>query len=280
MKFHIAPSAVVCLLSAGLTLAVPTVTCAQHEAGQVKGPSKYLYLSNESVKPGMMSSVTENESAQVQALREANAPVHYIGMVNITGDSRAVFFAGYDSFAEMQTLHEKTASNSKLIDTLRASDAAEGPMLAGSTGSIYEYREDLSLNAPVDLAQIRFFDMTLFHVRSGHHQDFERLVKLYEKIYASIPDAHWAMFEKMYGKGSDNTFLLVTPMKTLAEEDKAELDDKSLPKTAGEDQLQMLRELGSASIESAESDLFALSPRISYVPESWLKAYPDFWGKK
>ena len=58
------------------------------------------------------------------------------------------------------------------------------------------------------------------------------------------------------------------------------LDGNNLPKTAGADQLQVMRELGSVTVKSAESDLFAVVPQMSYVPASWLTASPDFWGKK
>jgi hypothetical protein len=84
----------------------------------------------------------------------------------------------------------------------------------------------------------------------------------------------------MYGEDSDRTFILVTPIKALGEEDQSVIDSDNLPKTVGADQMQMMRELGSKTVESAESDLFAIVPQMSYVPDSWLKASPDFWGKK
>ena len=280
MNSRVAVNVALFLLSAGTIAGTAATTLAQRNPGQVHAPSKYLYLGNESIKPGMEDAVIQNESSQVQTLRDANSPVNYLGMISITGASRAIFFAGYDSFAEMQKDHEQEMSNSKMQDALKADNAAEAPMLAGAMGSIYEYREDLSLNASVDLSTIRFFDITLFHIRSGHRQDWERLVKLYEKAFSSAPDARWATFEKDYGEGSDNTFIVVTPLTSLAGVDQEMLDGNNLPKAAGADQLQMMRELGSATIESSEADLFAVVPQMSYVPDSWVTASPDFWGKK
>lgn len=283
MKFRVVTHAALCLLCAGLFLSAAPAALAQQqerEPGQVKGPSKYLFLSNVTIKPDRMSSFIDNENSEVQALREANAPEHYFGMVAITGGHRAIFFAGYDSFAEMQKDHDQNAGNVKLQDALKAGDASEAPDVLGSMRSIYEYREDLSHNAPVDLSTIRFFDIELFHVRSGHHQDFERLVKLYQKAFASMPDSRWATFEKDYGEGSDNTFIVVTPLTSLAGVDQEILDGNNLPKTVGADQMQVLRQLGSETIESSEADLFAVVPKMSYVPDSWIKASPDYWGKK
>ncbi len=279
MKSHPAVNVALCLLIGGVTLSTAPAALAQ-QPGQTHSPSKYIYLANEAIKPGMASAVIKNESSQVQALRTAKAPVHYLGLTNITGAPRAIFIAGYDSFAQMQKEHQQTMSDTKLQDALKADNATEGPMLAQTHGSIYEYRKDLSLRPDVDLSQMRFFDMTLYEIKNGHHQDFERLAKLYAKAYSSVPDAHWAVFEKDYGEDSGSVFIAITPLKSLAGVDQEMLDGNNLPKTAGADQLQVMRELGSVTVKSAESDLFAVVPQMSYVPASWLTASPDFWGKK
>jgi hypothetical protein len=277
VKFHAAAKAALCLLVAGsLFCALPSVA----QPSGVAPPPKYIYLSNISIKPNMTGTFIANESAEVQAERAANAPLHYFGMVSVTGSPRALYFAGFDSFADMQKQHDQGMADSKLQDALKTSDAAEVPALMQSYGSIYKYREDLSLNPAVDISQERFFDITLFHVRYGHYEDWEHLVKVYMKAYSSIAGAHWAVFEKLYGEDSDRTFILVTPIKALAEEDQAMTDGDNLPKTVGPDQLGLMHTLGAETVESSESDLFAIVPQISYVPDAWLTASPDFWGKK
>ncbi len=279
MKLHPAVKSALCLLVAGPILCTAPAVGQAPPSG-VAPPPKYIYLTNIAIKPNMTGSFIASESAEVQAQRTANAPLNYFGMVSITGSPRALFFAGFDSFAEIQKEHEQGMSDAKLQDALKAADATEAPALSQTYGSIYKFRDDLSLNSSIDISQQRFFDMTLFHVHNGHYQDFEHLVKLYIKAYSSIANSHWAMFEKLYGEDSDRTFILVTPIKSLAEEDQFMIDGDNLPKAVGEDQLQMMRELGAETVESSESDLFAIVPQISYVPAAWLTASPDFWGKK
>jgi hypothetical protein len=41
-----------------------------------------------------------------------------------------------------------------------------------------------------------------------------------------------------------------------------------------------MSDLVAASIKSSETHLYVLSPKMSYVPDSWKTASPDFWGKK
>src|ERR1700722_2583483 len=228
MKLHPAVKAALCLL---MMAHIPGTKPAfgQMPSG-VAPPPKYIYLTNISIKPNMTGSFIASESTAVQAQRTANAPISYFGMVSITGSPRALFFAGFDSFAEMQKEHEQGMSDSKLQDAFKSVDATEAPALSQSYGSIYKFRDDLSLNSALDISQERFFDLTVFHVHNGHYQDFEHLVKLYQKAYTSVASAHWAIFEKLYGEDSDRTFILVTPIKTLAEEDQAMIDAAILPK--------------------------------------------------
>lgn len=281
MKFQSGSVAPLCLLFAGLTLNPVPAAFAQQEAGQVHSPSKYIYLSNVELKPNQGDAFAKLESDEIQAMRTANAPSHYVGMWSITGGSRVLFLHGFDSFADMQKAHDATGAMSKLEETLKTDNAAEAPLIANRLSSIYSYEKDLSLGAPIDLSKMRFMRIILFHVRSGHEQDWEHTVKLMIKAYqSSIPEARWAMFEKMYGVGSDNTYMLATPMETLSVVDVMRENGKKFRDSVGEDQLQMLRKSLSAAVESSESDLFAFGPSISYAPASWLTSSPDFWGKK
>ncbi len=274
-------AALLCLFSACLIFSPVRPAFAQHEAGQVHGPSKYLYLHNVELKPAVGAAFAKIESDEVAALRAAHAPGHYLAMWHITGGNHVLFTRPFDSFADLQKDHDATVAMSQLEDTLKADDAQEAPLVAASHSSVYAYQKDLSLNADVDFSSMRFVRILLFHVRNGQDQEFRRLVRLYVKAYQSaIPGAHWAMFQKIYGEGSDNVYVLFTPMETLGYVDDIEDSGPKFSSAIGEDQLQMLENGSSATVESSETDLFALSPDTSYVPDSWLTASPDFWGKK
>ncbi len=281
MKVRNGSIAPLCLLMAGLTFSPAPAALAQQEAGQPHSPSKYLYLSNVDLKPNQNSAYAKIEKDRVQALRAANAPNHYVAMGSITGGSHVIYIHGFDSFADLQKAHDETAAMSKLQETLNADNAAEAPFIAERQSSIYAYQKDLSLGAPIDLSKMRFMRITLFHVRSGHDEDFEHLVKLFVKAYqTSLPEARWAMFQKMYGVGSNNTYILLTPMESLSVVDVMRENGKKFRDAVGEDQLKTLRSGLNAAVESSQVNLFAFGAGISYVPDSWLTSSPDFWGKK
>lgn len=280
MKARFGSVLTLCLPVAGFCLFAAPAAFAQNQSSHVTGPSKYMFLTNEAQKPGVDAAHAKNEAAMSQALREANSSFHALALESITGEPRVIFFHDFDSFADLQKEHQAMMADAKLRATMESDGATDGSFLTNTASSIYKYREDLSLRAPVDLPQMRLFDITIFRVRSGHEQDFETLAKEYAKAFESMPKVRWAIFEKMYGKGSGNTFILATPMKSMADVDQEVMDDSKLKSTVDAAQLKSMRELGDKTIEESESDLFAISREMSYVPASWATESPDFWGKK
>jgi hypothetical protein len=270
-----------CLLFAGLSFTgVPTVA-AQNQPGSASPPPKILEIITENLKPGQGGSPhMKTESAFVQAMRSANWPTHYIGTDAITGDQRAVFFVAYDSFADWQKDYMATMKNTTLASALDSAGIADGALLSSIQTSAFAYRPDLSLRPDLDISQMRLFDITIFHLRVGHENDWEALNKMYVAALQNNPNAHWATFEKLYGNKSGDTFIIISALKSMTEVDQELADGIKLDSTLSEDQKRKMRDLSSSSTESYESHLFAFNPKMSYVSDAWIQASPDFWGQK
>ncbi len=267
-------------LFVGVATSAAPLARAQQET-EHKGPSKYLYVTNVGVKPGMSDAFAKAIEKRNDDLREAKDPSHFLGMVPITGSERTIFLDGFDSFADLQKVHDEMMANAKLQSQRHASEESVGGMLRNEYTSIYRYRKSLSLHTEdVKLENERFMRVLLFHVRPGQEKAFESLAKMEVKALASNTDYHWAVFEKMYGLGSDSTFVVLEPMKSLAHEDTMIANEKNVRKALGDPAMTMIRAVESKSVKSVEADLFAFSPQLSYVSEAWVKASPDFWGKK
>lgn len=274
-------------LSAGLFLLFgsgiigPGIASAQENMG----PPKVLVIMREYLKPGKGGSLHEKtESAFVRAMTAAKWPTHYFGMDSLSGPSRSLFFVGYPSFAawEKDTLaSQKNATLSAAVD--RAS-IADGELLTSYESSTSVLREDLSLRAAVDIAHMRYFEITQFVVRPGHEREFETLAKMYVDGYGkAVPDAHWAIFERQYGASTGDSvgdvFLVLNPMKSLAEVDSGFADSKKFDNSLSENEKKKMAELSAASIESVQTNLFAFNPKESYPDDEWVKADP-FWKPK
>jgi len=250
-------------------------------AAQEKGPPKVLSVFREVLKPGKAGMVHEKaESAFVQAFTKANWPTHYLAATSLSGKPRALFFVGYDSFAAWEKDNKATEKNATLAAALDRASMADGELLSEAAGLTLVYREDQSLRAnTVNIARMRYFEITVFHVKPGHEKDWDDAVKLVTPVYEKMPDVHWATFEAAYGAPS-GTYAIFTPMKSLDEVDKAYARDKDFMAAMGEAGMKRLSELSAAAIDSIESNLFQFAPKMSYVSDDWGKADPDFWKPK
>ena len=279
MRKHIGSMAAVCLLSGGLGLTGSGVAVAQ--AGGTTPPPKVLVIQNEALKPGRGGSIHERtEGAFVRAFTAAKWPEHYLGMDSLSGKSRAVFLLRYDSLDAWQKDNDAVQKDPTLSAAFDGAAAADGEELESFEQSVFLYREDMSLHAPVKIEDMRYMEVMIFEVKPGHRKDWDDLVKMYTTAYDKVPGAHWATFEKLYGTQSGSRFIAITPLKSLAEADQELLNDKTVFSGMSPDQMKKLGELSAAAIESSETHLYAINPKLSYVPESWATTNPAFWGQK
>ena len=183
-------------------------------------PPKVLVVIREFLKPGKGGSPHEKaESAFVQAFARAKWPTHYFAANSVSGKNRALFFVPYDSFEAWEKDNQAQQKNPALSAALDRASVGDGELLSETDTSLLVYNEEQSLRAPVDIAHMRYFEISLFRVRSGHRKEWSDAVKLVKEAYEKVPDMHWAMFEAVYGQ-EDVTYIVIQPMKSLAEVDQ------------------------------------------------------------
>lgn len=250
---------------------------AQETANDVTGPPKVLVIQREFVKPGKQGSAHEKtEAAFVRAMMAAKWPTHYLAVDSLSGPSRSLFLIGYDTFAAWEKDNAAMMKDPTLSAAFDRAAQADGELLSRYETGVFTYNEEYSLRAPVNIGQMRLMEMTSFKVRAGHRKDWDSLVKMYKAAYEkAVPDAHWAMFEAMYG--TDISYLLITPMKSASEVDSEMAADTAFRKAMSDEDAKKAAELSAASIESAESNLFLFNPKMSYPSDTWIKADPAFW---
>jgi len=255
-------------------------TIAAQEKEGIHQPPKVLNVLREFTKPGKAGmSHEKTEAAFVQELTAAKWPTHYLAVDSMSGKPRTLFLTAYDSFEAMEKDIKAFEKNTALLATLDHAGVVDGELLSDTDSSDLAYREDLSLRGGTDIPHMRYFEISLFHIKPGHDKDWEELVKMYQTAFEKIPDVHWATYEAVYGQ-ADNTFVIFNPMKSASEIDKGFANGKTFEAAMGEEGMKKLRELTAATIESSQTNLFAFNPRMSYVGEDWIKADPDFWKPK
>jgi hypothetical protein len=264
---------VLCTLSVA-----PRLVRAQDDGAN--GPPKVLVIQREMMKPGRSGMMHEKtEGAFVAAIKANHLDIHYLAMTSLTGPDRALFLSGYSSMAAWEDERKAVGKNAAAAAALDHADVADGDQLAEQAQSVWLRDDELSMN-PHDLKGARYMQISQYFVKPGHVAEWEELVKLVKEGYAKgVPEASWVVFEQRYGP-SGNAYIVVTPLKSLAEVDGMLGSGKAFMGAMGEGGMKKMGQLEASSVESFQMNLFAFSPKMSSPPEQWVKDEPDFWGTK
>ncbi len=253
---------------------------AAQERSENKMPPKVLTVTREWTKPGKNGmSHEKTESAFIQAMSRAKWPTHYLAVDSLSGKSRSLFFTAYDSFEAWEKDYNAVMKNESLSAELDRAGVGDGELLTGVDQGVLIFRQELSLRPGADIPHMRYFEISLYHVKPGHDKDWEELVKMYQKGFEKIEDVHWATYQAVYGQ-EDGTYIIFNPVKSLSEVDRGFGNWEKFTAAMGEDGMKKLNELAAATVDSSQTNLFIFNPRESYVSDEWIKADPEFWKPK
>lgn len=265
-------------LSALLIAGNPLPAAAQAPAPDPNTPPTILTITREVIKVGKNAAHDVNEQAWAGVLAKAQWPTGWLGTTAVTGPNEAWYFTGYPSFEAWEKDTNAREAAASLAET-RKYAALDGDLLTGTFQIVARYRPGLSYQPNVNLGTMRYFTVNTVRVKPGHEADFadrwRDIVAAHEKAKM---DEHWAVFQVAAGAPT-GTFMFIYARKSLAELDAAgglHTSDAYRDATgeAGRAKnLQMTREV----VESDQTNHFAFSPKMSYVPKAWVDADPAFW---
>jgi len=267
----------------GISLAVGcvAVTAGQEQSQASMSIPKVLQIMREFTKPGKAGMIHDKtESAFVQAMTRAKWPTHYLGMTSLSGKQRALFLTRYESLEAWEKDTAAEQKNTALSAALDRAGVVDGELLDSIDQGVFIFHEEMSLRPKADLSQMRYLEISTYHVRPGHEKDWSEVVKMVKAAYEqAVPEAHWGTYSQIYG-GNSGTYLVLTARKTLAEVDRGFAAGKKFDEVLGEEGMKKLNEIYGASVKSSQHQLFAFNPHMSYVADEWIKADPDFWKPK
>jgi len=244
-------------------------------------PPKVLVIDIEWLKPGKGGSAHQKtESLFVQAAEKAKSTEHYVALEALSGPPRSLFFFSYDSFAALEKQRQEDMANKSLSADIDQAYAADGELVSSMARNIFTLRDDLMPESGVAIATMRYMQITRVTVRPGHQAEWEEYLKmLRSNLDKTPPVRHIALYQSAYGWENGGIWLLITPMKSLDEVDKADSSSAKFRENMG-DNMKHFRELASSAIESSQRNLYAFDPAISYAPDAWVSADPSFWKHK
>ncbi len=246
-------------------------------------PSKFkvLQITREDTKPGKSGAAHDRtESAFVQAMAKAKFPAHYIALNSMSGKSRSLYLTIYDSFAEWEKANKLVDKNAALSAELERDSIADGELLESVEQMIYTSDPELSYKSRPDLSHARYMEMSVFHVRAGHRDDWTKLAKMVKDAHAKAgTSAHWTMYEVAYGT-NDGTYMALSADNSMTDIDTGFAENSKFMNALGSDGVKEFRALYAAAVDTSYSQLFSINPKQSYPPDEWVKNDPDFWKPK
>lgn len=243
-------------------------------------PPKVISISCEEVKAYADAEHAKLEAAWTKALAKENWPEHILGMTSMFGQNEAWFIVGYDSFAAVEKGHQAIEKNTAMQAVNSQFAKIDKDNLHGWHGILASFREDLSYQPAVVLPQMRYFRVNTIRVRSGLNDDFIEYRKIIKAaLEKAHSETHFAIYQTVSG-APNGTFLIFTPLKSLAEMDPNPASQKALQDALGDENRKKLSELANKAIISNEPVHFAFSPEMSYVPKEFAAADPAFWNPK
>jgi len=261
------------------SLFVASAAIAAAQANAPMSPPKVLVIDREYLKPGKSGSQHAiTEGGFVKAARDAKWTTHYLAMDSMSGPNRTLFMFAYDSFGAFGK--DQDFMNAGAFGAANdAASIADGAMLSKFEAHMYVYHPEMSLHTGADISHARYWQFQSFRIKPGHDKDWNDLVKIYTDGFASIPAANWATYESVFAEDNGGVWVVITPMKSLAEVDQGMSDGMKFWTGLGDAAQKRVEDLAAACIESSQKNVFVVNSRESYVDPEWVTNAPEVWGQ-
>jgi len=250
------------------------------------GPPPVLLIVREEIKAGKMPAHSKHSAAYAAMFAKLQTANHRIALVPVAGnENEVVYITGAGSFAELE---KSQRDADKVMSGITGPMKAQFDRLNNEQPDLHSamrdlltvYRGELSFNPGVNIAQMRYFTITVVRVRPGHdsqYADYVRSIVNVARDKAKLDNYHVACFQVISG-APGGTYMFFRPMKSLAEMDQ---NVGAKMRAAMSDDMKKAADKTSAdAVISSESATYAFEPSMSYVAKEMAAQDPGFWNPK
>jgi hypothetical protein len=155
--------------------------------------------------------------------------------------------------------------------------------LVWSRSELRRRRWDLSRKAPKDadgyaklIGESRLLRTVAVHIRPGHVDDFEALLKDMKEAGEKNPNTQPVLVSQVIEGAKGTTFYVTTLRSSMGGFDH-NLTTREL---LGDEGYKKFQQINADAVEVAESTLFRFNPDLSNPPEEIAQVASDFWHPK
>lgn len=250
---------------------------AQTPAATPDAPA-ILVVVREVIKVGKNVAHETNEQSWAGVLAKAQWSTGWLGTTAVTGPNEAWYFTGYPSW-EAYEKDTTAKDNAEALTETRKFAAADGELVNQTVQMVARLRPGMSYQPTSALGTYRYFTINTVRVKPGRENDFaERWREIVAAHVKAKLDEHWAVYSVSAGAPT-GTFMFIYARKSLAELDAAGAAHSSdaYRDAMGEAGRARNNEVFRDIVEFDQTNHFAFSPKMSYVPKEWVDADPKFW---
>jgi hypothetical protein len=245
--------------------------------GLPKSQPKMITIIREEVKVGRNTDHSKFEAGWPAAMEKAKSPDFYLGMTSLTGPNEAWFVMPWESHAAVAESMKREDKDPVLSAELARLSLGDAEYISSARTIQGRARTELSVGEFPDVGKARFFEMTVWRVRSGHQQQFEEAAKAYGAARArSGSKAGYRVYEVIAGMPTP-TYLTISSVESYGGFDQVMSADQETWKAMTADEKAVLQQAGAEALISSEQNKFKVDPQMSYVPKETRERDPEFW---
>ena len=244
------------------------------------GPPPVLQIQREVIKEGKTAAHEKTEAEFVRAFRKAKFPGHYLAITTMSGAGEVWFLDPYPSFAAWEQ-YQNEQDKEPLKSELEMAEAHDGPLREPGRSMWAVYRKDMSYRPEMlNVGKTRFVTIGTYRVRLGHDEDMRAGAKaILEAYQKGNIEATLLCYQVVEGAAS-GTYLFFSTMDSLKALDDMPARQRALSEAMGADNYRQLMKGSGDTFVSIDSNLFAVSPAMSYVAKATADQDPEFWNPK
>jgi hypothetical protein len=252
----------------------------------VQAQGDYLDVYIVKVKPEKLADFQALTKKWADANRRYNGD-RWIALETVYGEGNVYQFSSTrKDYAEIGSTEEASMLAANKAFGKEASQKMQQDFMSCIVWSRSELRRrrwDLSRKAPTDaeayaklIGESRFLRTTAVHIRSGHLDEFEALLKEMKETTEKNPNTQPAFVSQVIEGTKGTTFYVSTLRTSIGGFDH----NPTMRELLGEESYKKFQQINADSVESAESVLLRFDPDISNPPEEVAKVAADFWHPK
>jgi hypothetical protein len=237
-----------------------------------------VHINREYVRPGKDAEYNEIEIGAAHTCAELKCPENYLTIESMTGPRQVWFLVGFNTYAAMNQASAAYEKNSELLLELARITQRKRTITSPPENITARYLVNVSRNADPNLAAARYLAITTVKVSPDHKDDFYEIQSFQKSAHIEAGVGHTHLIYQAVA-GDVANYYIVTPLRDPYEpKEPTALDAQIYANFAGAERNEEIRKLAAVSIISSDTKIFAFAPPLSYLPEKWFAADPEFWG--